>query len=418
MRQFYTALFYLLLPFAQLRLLWRSLKAPAYRRRWAERFGRFADHGIDDSIWIHAVSVGETQAVEPLVKRLLEQHPDVPLVITTTTPTGSAHVRKLFGDRVHHVYFPYDIPFAIEGFLARMRPRMLVMIETEIWPNLLAVCARRGIATILANARLSERSARGYGRLGRFTQETFGRIGLVAAQSPADAERFLSLGVRRDRVRVTGSIKFDISLPASLHEQAEVLRRQWRGRPVWVAASTHEGEDEILLDAHRQILKAHADALLVLVPRHPERFERVAGLCRRQGFQLARRSVAEPCGPEREIFLGDTMGELALFMAASDVAFVGGSLVPVGGHNILEPAALGVPILFGPHMFNFALISRMMLAADAAVQIANGEQLATVVSRWLGDASERSRVGENGRRVVAENRGALDRLYALIEEQL
>lgn len=416
MRRLYTALFCLLLPLVQLRLLWRSLKSPDYRRRWAERFGRFPAPGIGDSIWIHAVSIGEVQAAGPLAKRLLESHPDIPLVITTTTPTGSAQVRKLFGDRVHHVYFPYDVPFAIDGFLDRMRPRLLLMMETEIWPNLLAICEQRGITTILANARLSQRSARGYARLGRFAQQTFSRIGMVAAQGPADAERFLALGVGPGRVRITGSIKFDIKLPASLNERAEVLRRQWGGRPVWVAASTHEGEDEPLLEAHREIRRMHPDALLVLVPRHPERFERVAQLCRRMGFGTERRSSGRPCSPRTEVFLGDTMGELALFMAASDVVFVGGSLVPVGGHNILEPAALGVPILFGPHMFNFALISRMMLEAGAAIQVENRDQLAAIVGDWFGDASRRARIGEAGRRLVEENRGAVDRLLDLVEE--
>ena len=232
MRRLYTLLIYLALPLILLRLLWRSLKAPAYRLRWAQRLGRFPAPDIEDSLWIHAVSVGEVQASEPLVKALLRDRPELPVVITTTTPTGSERVRRLFGERVRHVYFPYDVPFAIEGFLKRMKPRMLVMMETEIWPNLLAICEQRGIPSILANARLSERSALGYARLGGFTRDTFGRIALVAAQAPADAERFMALGTDPRRVRVTGSIKFDIDLPASLYEKAAVLRRQWGDRPV------------------------------------------------------------------------------------------------------------------------------------------------------------------------------------------
>jgi len=418
MRLFYTLLLYLSLPALLLRLLWRSIKAPAYRRRWAERFGCFKPPAVEGGLWIHAVSVGEVQAAEPLIRRLLERHPNLPLVITTTTPTGSERVRTLFPDSVMHVYFPYDIPLAISGFLQRVRPRVLLMVETEVWPNLLAQCKREGISTILANGRMSESSARGYTRLGAFSRETFSHISLVAAQTQADAERFIGLGVAPALVQVTGSIKFDIRLPASLLEQAAVVRRNWGGRPVWLAASTHEGEDELVLAAHRRILHNHAHALLVLVPRHPERFERVASLCRKGGFSLARRSIGEVASLDTDVFLGDTMGELTLLIGATDVAFVGGSLVPVGGHNVLEPAALGVPILFGPHMFNFSLISKMMLEAGAAIQVEGSEQLALRVSDWLGDASMRAESGERGRQLVAENRGALNRLYELIEKQL
>lgn len=418
MRSFYTLLLYLLLPLLLLRLLWRSVKAPAYRLRWAERFGHFNAPRIEASLWIHAVSVGEVQAAEPLIRRLLEQHPALPLVVTTTTPTGSERVRKLFADSVIHVYFPFDLPFAIRNFLQRLRPCLLVMIETEVWPNLLAICRQEGIRTLLANGRMSKGSARGYRRLGSFSRATFASITAVAVQSQADAERFINLGVNAESVHVTGSIKFDIRLPASLLEQAAVVRRGWDNRPVWVAASTHEGEDELVLAAHREVLQAHPDALLVLVPRHPERFERVASLCRREGFALSRRSLDEPASRDKSVFLGDTMGELTLFIGAADVAFVGGSLVSVGGHNILEPAALGVPVLFGPHMFNFVLISQMMLEAGAALQVENTAQLSDRVSRWLGDAALRAEAGERGRRLVAENRGALERLYAVIKQQL
>lgn len=400
------------------RLLWRSIKAPAYRHRWAERFGRFNTPAVEGSLWIHAVSVGEVQAAEPLIRRLLERHPELPLVISTTTPTGSERVRKLFPESATHIYFPYDIPLAINGFLKRVRPRLLVMIETEVWPNLLALCKHKGIPTILANGRMSEGSARGYARLGSFSRNAFSDISVVAAQTQTDANRFVALGVKLDSVQVTGSIKFDIRLPASLLEQAAVVRRSWGDRPVWLAASTHEGEEELVLAAHKRVLRAYPNALLVLVPRHPERFERVAALCRKVGFKLAKRSQEGLATQDIPVFLGDTMGELTLFIGAADVAFVGGSLVPVGGHNILEPAALGVPILFGPHMFNFLLISQMMLETGAGVQVESIEQLASRVTDWLGDASVRADAGERGRRLVAENRGAMDRLYALIEKQL
>ncbi len=307
----------------------------------------------------------------------------------------------------------------MNGFLDRVRPRLLILVETEIWPNLLAACARRGIPSLLANGRLSARSAAGYARLGQFARQTFGAIGGVAAQSAADAQRFVALGVPPDRVRVTGSMKFDQRLRGSAAEQSEVLRREWGvDRPVWVAASTHEGEDEQVIDAHAAVCRSLPEALLVLVPRHPERFDRVAALVRRRGLALVRRTERAAVGPETAVFLGDTMGELPVFLGAADAAFVGGSLVDVGGHNVLEPAALGLPVAFGPHMHNFAAITRMLLDAEAAEQVRNAAALGQVMARWLGDASLRTRLGENGRRVVEANRGALDRTLAMVEEML
>lgn len=418
MLRLYTLLFYLILPFVILRLLWRSLRVPQYRLRLTERFGLFAPFSIQQSLWVHAVSVGEVQAAEQLIKQLQQRHPDLPVVITTTTPTGSERVRKLFGDRVHHVYFPYDIPFAIQRFLRRTSPRLLLMVETEIWPNLLAICEQQGITTILANARLSKKSARGYARFSSLTHQTFQRIGLVAAQSEADAERFTQLGVPADRVEVTGSVKFDMRVPASLQESAEALRSAFMGRPVWVAASTHEGEDAVVLAAHGWIRENLPQALLILVPRHPDRFERVAELCMKEGFSLVRRSSNTLPDEETAVFLGDSMGELTLFLAAADAAFVGGSLVKKGGQNVLEPAALGKPVAFGPSMYNFSVISKLLLEQEAAEKVASGTELAQTVGRWLGDAGERARVGENGRRVVEQNRGALERLLTLVEKQL
>ncbi len=417
-RYIYTLVLYLALPLVLLRLLWRSRLAPGYRQRWGERFGRFPSLNIQGSIWIHAVSVGEVQAVEPLVRRLIALHPDIPIVITTSTPTGSDRVRKLFHDAVHHVYFPYDLPFAIKGFLRRSSPRMLLMVETEIWPNLLGICAEAGIFTLLGNARLSEKSARGYSRMGMFTRNTLRRIDLVAAQGQTDADRFIQLGVPSSKVVITGSIKFDIHIQASLLERASVLRSQWGDRPIWVAASTHEGEESELLLAHHRIRATLPEALLVLVPRHPERFDRVADLCKQSGFSVVRRSSGEPVAADSALFLGDSMGELPLFLAAADAVFVGGSLIRKGGQNPLEAATLGKPVLFGPHMFNFAAISEMLQQQDAAAMIADDADLAKVMVRWLSDASERSRIGENGRSIVEQNRGAMERLLALVEQQL
>ncbi|WP_457671735.1 lipid IV(A) 3-deoxy-D-manno-octulosonic acid transferase [Thiolapillus sp.] len=415
MRRLYTLALYLLLPGVVARLLWRSIKSPGYRQRWKERFGLLPHAPAPGGIWIHAVSVGEVQAVEPLVRYLRERHPSLPLVITTSTPTGSERVRLLFGDTVFHVYCPYDLPVAVRRFLDRVKPRLLIMVETEIWPNLLALCARQGVPSLLANGRLSARSARGYARLGGFSRRVFAGISAVAAQSRADAQRFIELGVPQQRVRVSGSIKFDMRIPASVQEQIQVLRRTWGDRPVWVAASTHEGEDEQVLAAHRMILEEAPSALLVLVPRHPERFDKVAALAQRRGFQVVRRSREQPCGEGTQVFLGDTMGELPVFLGGADVAFIGGSLVRVGGHNMLEAAAQGVPVLFGPHVFNFSGIAHLLRDREAGVMVQDSDALGRQVAAWLQDASERSRIGENGRQVVEENRGALQRLTALVE---
>lgn len=418
MLRLYTTLFYLLVPFILLRLLWRSLRAPGYRKRWSERFGFFPAFNVTESIWIHAVSVGEVVAAEQLVKKLLEAHPDLPVVITTTTPTGSERVSTLFGDSVLHVYAPYDLPFALRNFIGRARPRILVVMETEIWPNMLAVCEQRGIGTILANARLSERSAANYAKWPVFTKMVLCKIGLVAAQGEADAKRFVALGLPEDRIRVTGSVKFDSDLSASLLERSEVLRGEWGDRPIWVAASTQEGEDEQILEAHQMVRESLPNALLVLVPRHPERFDKVYALCRGTQLNCVRRSSGEACPRDVQLFLGDTMGELSLFLAAADAAFVGGSLVNRGGQNVLEPAALGKPVAFGPNMYNFAAISELLLERDAAQVVHGPRDLAEVMQLWLTDASERARVGESGRQVVQENQGAVDRLIDLIEQRL
>ena len=414
MRALYTLLLYLVFPLVLLRLLWRSIKAPAYRERWLERLGLFTPPGAWGGLWIHAVSVGEVQAVLPLIRQLLADNPGLPITVTTTTPTGSARVVEQLGEQVFHVYFPYDLPLALTGFIRRVRPRALLMVETEIWPNLLHSCRLHGVYTLLANARLSARSAQRYARLGRFTRDTFAHIDCIAAQTEADAARFRALGVAADRVFVTGSIKFDIRIPASLEEQVEVLRREWGGRPVWVAGSTHEGEDELVLQAHHQVLSSFPNALLILVPRHPERFERVAGLCKREHLKLARRSRHGSYGTQTQVYLGDTMGELPVVIGSADVAFIGGSLVPTGGHNMLEAAAQGVAVCFGPHVFNFAAISELLVAEGAARRVGDEVELAQQVIAWFRDASARAEAGENGRRVVRQNRGALARLIGLL----
>ncbi|MBL3589155.1 MAG: lipid IV(A) 3-deoxy-D-manno-octulosonic acid transferase [gamma proteobacterium endosymbiont of Lamellibrachia anaximandri] len=415
MRNIYSLLLYLIMPLVVVRLYWRSLKSPAYRERWLERFGWFDSPVSDGCIWLHAVSVGEVQAAAQLVRRLLADYPELPLVITTTTPTGAKQVESLFGKDVFHHYAPYDAPLVVKTFFDRLQPRLLILMETEIWPNLLHECRQRNIPSLLANARMSARSALRYRRLAGLTRETLQNISLIAAQGKMDADRFQVLGTRPGQVEVTGSVKFDIKLPASLREQADVMRRDWgQARPVWVAASTHEGEDELVLAAHAKVRETLPESLLVLVPRHPERFDRVAELAISAGFDLVRRSEQCPCRSETAVFLGDSMGELAMFLGAADMAFIGGSLVPHGGHNILEAAAQGVPVVFGPHMFNFAEISRLFLDRGAAREVVTAETLAEVSARWLSDASERSLVGERGRDLVEQNRGAMQRLMDIV----
>ena len=417
MRYFYTALFVFLTPFYLLRLYWRGLQSPAYRERWLERFGVIEPPGQTQGIWVHAVSVGEVLAIEQFVKRLRLRFPDLPILITTTTPTGAERVSCLFGNEVSHRYAPIDLPWTVRRFLTRFRPRLLVLVETEIWPNLIHYANRAEVPVLLANARLSARSAQRYRRLAQLTRSALRQISLIAPQAESDAERFIALGAQRTRVDVTGSIKYDVHLPGSLRERADVMRREWgAARPVWLAASTHEGEDEIVLEAHSEVLKQHPDALLVLVPRHPERFDRVASLVQAKGFSLCRRSEGSVQASSSEVFLGDTMGELTLFIGASDLAFIGGSLVPHGGHNMLEAAAQGVAVVFGPHMFNFADISELFLQQNAAVQVDSGAALSGQVCLWLSNATERSRFGEAGRSLVERNRGALDRLLHLAEE--
>ena len=409
MRVIYTLLFYFILPFALLRMLWRSRKAPAYRQRWGERLSLTPRHApATGVIWFHCVSVGESLAAVPLIRAARTRWPDVPVLVTTTTPTGSERVRATFGDTVYHVYLPFDLPGMMARFLRRWQPRVLVVMETELWPNLVAACARRCIPVMLANARLSERSARGYARISGLTRPMLRRLSLIAAQFEPDARRFISLGASPDRVQVTGSLKFDLHIDPEKAALGRALRQQWQ-RPVWIAASTHDGEDRPVLAAHRRLLTQHPDLLLVLVPRHPERFDAVAALVQSEGLACARRSHDEAVTASVQVYLGDTMGELLGLFGAADVAFVGGSLVPTGGHNPLEPLAMGVPVIMGPHVFNFQVICDALKEAGALVTVQDDEALADAIHRLLEDRVLREKQVEAGQAVLAANRGALDR---------
>jgi len=413
MRLLYTLLLYLITPLVLLRLLWKSRLQPEYRRRIGERFGLVEPAAAGVAVWVHAVSVGESLAALPLIEQLIRQHGEGRVWVTTTTPTGSERVSAALGQRVRHSYAPYDLPGAVARFLARARPRQVVVMETELWPNLFRAIRRRGLPLLVANARLSPRSFRGYSRLRRSIAGVLADCSEVAAQSEADAERFRSLGA--PRVSVMGNIKFDMSVPEEQLKLGQDLRAALGvSRPVWIAASTHEGEEQAALDAHRELLKQRPDSALILVPRHPQRFDEVAKLVERSGLTGARRSQAAPDG-RTQVFLGDSMGEMFAYFAAADVAFVGGSLVAVGGHNVLEPAALGLPVLFGPHMHNFVAARDLLLQHQAAVAIGDTAGLAAELIALFGDAARRARMGQAGQAAVAANRGALRKLLQLLE---
>jgi len=413
-RTLYTLLFHLGLPLVFLRLLWRAWRAPAYSRRIGERFAFGLPPLRPGGIWVHAVSVGESIAAAPMIRELMVRYPQLPITVTCMTPTGSERIQALFGDSVQHCYLPYDLPWAAARFLERARPKLAVVMETELWPNHIHQCARRGIPVALANARLSARSARGYARFARLTAPMLAKLSLIAVQTEAEAERFRQLGARDECVEVTGSIKFDLTIDPALLERASKLRQQWAAqeRPLWIAASTHAGEDEIILAAHRQLLSNHPQALLILVPRHPERFASVYESAVRDGFVAVRRSTGEAVGADTQVLVGDTMGELLFLYALADIAFVGGSLVPNGGHNLLEPAALGKPVLSGPHLFNFLEISAQLRAAGALREVQDAAQLAQAVSELWGDPGGTQAMRDAGLGVLKANQGALARLLA------
>jgi 3-deoxy-D-manno-octulosonic-acid transferase len=409
MRILYTLLLYLITPLVLLRLLWRSRELADYRRRIGERFGLVPAVPGGVAVWVHAVSVGEALAAAPLIRALIEQHGEGRVWVTSTTPTGSARVREAFGGSLRHSYAPYDLPGAVARFLARVRPQRVVVMETELWPNLFQALRQRRLPLVIANARLSPRSFAGYSRLRRFATDTLACVTEVAAQSAADAERFRALGA--PRVGVMGNIKFDVELSAAQLEQGRVLRAQLgTQRLAWIAASTHEGEESAALAAHAELRRRWPNALLILVPRHPQRFDAVARLVERSGLALRRRSQpdADPAG-DCAVLLGDSMGEMYMYFAAADIAFVGGSLVPVGGHNVLEPAAVGLPVLFGPQMHNFLAARELLLNCGAAREV-EALTLGDVLGELAADAPSRTAMGNAGRAAIDANRGALRRL--------
>jgi 3-deoxy-D-manno-octulosonic-acid transferase len=419
LRLLYLLALYLATPLISLLLLWRGLRDRSYWHNFRERFG-FGVPQRPGGVWVHAVSVGEVQASAPLIGALSRQHPGLPLTVTTFTPTGAARARALFGNVAQVRYVPFDLPGAVRRFFARVQPQLAVIFETELWPNLYRECGRRRVPLVLASARVSARSAGRYAKLGRLFSDALAQATVVAAQGTVDAERFRALGADPASTHVTGSLKFDFELPPQVAAQGAALRRELAPqRPVWVAGSTHGGgEEQVLIDTVRRLREKLPQALLVMAPRHPQRFAEAAQTLTQAGITFVRRSEARAPPPDCEVLLLDSLGELIEFYAAGDVAFVGGSLVPVGGHNLLEPAALGLPVLTGPHNFNSPEVAHLLIERGAVEVVHSPAELAARLGALLTNPEERLRIGALGRACVDGNRGALAKLLSLIEPLL
>lgn len=395
------------LPFALLRLWWRGHREPGYRENIAERFGRYAHHTAHKLVWVHAVSVGEVRAAAPLVHALAREYEGHEILLTCMTAAGRAAARQVYGGSVRLAYLPYDLPWTVRAFLEHFRPRLGVLMETELWPNLIAACHRQKIPVVLANARMSQKSARGYARWWPLTRPAFEALAAVCAQSEADAERLRGLGARN--VAVTGNLKFDVAPDAGQLAEGRVARTALGGRAVLLLASTREGEEQMLLEA---LAKDATDALVAVVPRHPQRFEEVAQLLAASGMAPARRSRGESLGRASRAYLGDTMGEMTFYYALADVAIIGGSFRPLGGQNLIEAFAAGAPVVVGPHMFNFTEATQLALEAGAALQRPDAQSAVRAALELLGDAPRRARMAEAGLALCAAHRGATERTLA------
>jgi 3-deoxy-D-manno-octulosonic-acid transferase len=418
-RFLYTLLFYLLIPVLLIRLWWRGRNAPGYRQRWWQRFG-FVSAVENNPLWIHAVSVGETIAIAPFVERLLQDFPDIPIVMTSMTPTGAERVEALFGSRVHHFYCPYDLPDAVSRFIQRVQPRGCLIVETELWPNIILGCHKASVPVMVANARLSERSAKGYAKVRGLVEPMLSVLTLLVTQHQSDADRFLQLGMPAEKMDVSGSIKFDIQVGSDIREKGALLRKQLGDRFTVILASSHEDEEKQFLASLEPLISQHPDLLVMLVPRHPERFESVYQSALQYSDKVARRSTGDSLVVDEttRVYLGDTMGDLMLLYAAADVAVMGGSFVNVGGHNPLEPAVLGMPVIMGPYHFNFAAISDAMTQAGGMQLAPQMPAVAAMLEKYHTMPSE---VAEHGRHALIyadSQRGALDHLYREVTARL
>lgn len=416
-RIFYTLLLTLASPFLLFGLYKSKPNKPKFGQRWKEHFGITPKlETTERPIWIHAVSVGESIAAIPLIKELKKQNPNQPILITTTTSTGAEQIAKL-GDLVEHRYMPIDFGFAVKGFLKAIRPKQMLIIETELWPNTLNTVHNAGIPVIVVNARLSEKSCRNYAKVQPLFDLLHPCIDKVLCQTEADARRFERLGIEKNKLFVTGSIKFDIQISDDVKEKAKTLRNALGlERPIWIAASTHKGEDEQVLEAHKKILESHPNALLILVPRHPERFEDVFELCQGQGFETARRTSQEEVTISTQVYLGDTMGEMLSLIGAADICFMGGSLIgdKVGGHNVLEPAALGVPVIIGPSYYNFKEIVTQLTKHNGII-ISSSKELESHFYNLISTPTYQSLLKHSALEIVLKNSGAIDRTVSNLE---
>jgi 3-deoxy-D-manno-octulosonic-acid transferase len=415
----YILISYLAAPAVALLLLWKGLRNRAYWERFEERFGFGRSRFDRPGIWVHAVSVGEVVAASSLIAALRDKYSQYPIVVTTATPTGAQRVRDLFGDDVLHSYAPYDMPGSVRRFFARMQPRLAIVMETELWPTMYTECGARGVPLVLANARISPRSVTRYRRMVGLFRHALSHGILIAAQSQQDAERFLSLGANPDCTVVTGNLKADLVFPPGMTQVGREFREQhFPGRPVWVAASTHAGEEEAALAAHEAVRGLVPDALLIIVPRHPDRFNGVSEMLASRGIVFQRRSAGQSPLPEDAVFLADSLGELPMFYAAADVAFVGGSLVPIGGHNLLEPAALAMPVITGPHNFNSEDIAAALQESGGLEVVGDSAALGEAITTLLMDPDLRRQQGEQARLMVIQSGGALEKLLGLLDPLL
>ena len=422
MRLMYHTLTYILLPFLVLFWFAKSLLNKSYLDRLTQRFGFGYPKLNSGSIWIHAVSVGEVQASIPLVNELKQHYPYKEIIITTVTPTGSKQVKNIFKDAVKTSYIPFETNFAIKNFFNSIKPSVALIMETEIWPNLYKECGSRGIPLILVSARISEKSLINYKRFLPLFRDTLSHGILIAAQSQIDADRFLALGASKDRTWIMGNIKFDFKLPEEILTKAKIYRSKiFPRRHIWIAASTHEHEEEIILEAHKNISKKIENLLLILVPRHPERFAKITQILKEDNWIYSKKSDDQDIPESCQVLLIDTIGELLFFYACSDVAFVGGSLLPVGGHNLLEPAAIGLPIITGAHTFNQKEMTDRLTQVDALRIVHNANSLSSDVIFFLTNTEESKNAGQRGKLIVESNKGAIKslmkRLYIIIGEE-
>lgn len=411
----YNILFYLATPYIYCRMLWRSRKDKAYRERMGERFGFYTFPKLSKSICLHAASLGETLAADPIIESLIKQYPNQPVVVTNMTISGSRRTQQRFGDRVTHVYIPYDMPGAVKRFLKQMNPQLLILVERELWPNLLKQCHSFKIPVLVANGRLPDRSAKRYAKILSFTQRMLSGISCFAVNSEFAQNNFLKLGVPAEKIKLCGNIKFDAKINEDMVNAGKHFKNEFcKDRYVWIAASTHDGEEEIVLNAHSLILEQFPSALLILVPRHPERFSIVQKLCENKNFTVSQRSKNETPTINTSVFMGDTMGEMFFYYSISDVAFVAGSLKPIGGHNLLEPAAVGIPVVTGTQLFNFREGETLFKSAHAMIQVENQNQLASAVLELFKDEEKRKELSERGIGIVNSNKGSVKKHMDII----